>query len=71
MAEYRFDCRKCTNEAYGGPFDAYYCLPMIQGRKPIDLHDMGGTKHGDYLTCSEFTTEPRAVAAYELASVIA
>ena len=69
MAEYRFDCRECTNEAYSIGFDAYYCLPTIMGEKTIELHDMGGTKNGDYLTCPKFTTEPRQVAIYEAVTV--
>lgn len=70
MAEYRFDCRKCTNTAHGGPFDADYCLPTIRGEETIVLHDMGGSKREDYLTCGKYTTEPRTVAVYELAKTI-
>ena len=66
MAEYRFDCRKCTNTAYSQRFDADYCPYIAQGASPIEVHDMGGTKNGDYLTCGRFTTEPQQVAMYDL-----
>ena len=65
MAEYRFDCRKCTNAAYSETYGYEYCLPMVRGEHPIEVHDMGGTRKGDYLTCSGYTTEPRTIAIYE------
>ena len=70
MAEYLFDCRECTNKAYSAQFDEYYCLPTIAtGDSPIELHSMGGSKHGDYMTCDGYTTEPRPLAIYEAVSV--
>ena len=76
MSEYRFDCDACTNKAYSQRFsdefgfDAYYCLPQIAtGKSPLVLHDMGGSKHGDYMTCDGYTTEPRPLAIYETVSV--
>ena len=70
MAKYLFDCRKCTNTAYSLNHGLYYCLPTIStGKSPIELHDMGGTKAGDYLTCDRYTTEPRDLVIYEAVSV--
>ena len=75
MADYRFDCRECTNTAYSQRFtdefgfDAFYCLPTIMGEETIELHDMGGTKNGDYLTCPHFTTDDRQIAIYEAVSI--
>lgn len=72
MADMRFDCGKCTNKAYSEVYsemygeDMIYCLPMIStGKSPIELHDMGGTKKGDYMTCNEYMTEPMPLAIYE------
>lgn len=70
MAEYKCDCRACTNVAWSERFGAYYCLPGIAtGTIPLVLHDMGGTASGDYFTCDEFTTEERTPALYETVSV--
>lgn len=70
MAEHRFDCQACTNKAYSIGYDARYCLPHIStGKSPLVLHSMGGSKHGDYMTCGRFTTEPRQVAIYEAVTV--
>lgn len=66
MADYRFDCKKCTNKAHGGPFDYDYCLPFVRNeRAPFVFHDMGRTSL-DYFTCDYYTTEPRTVAIYEM-----
>ena len=69
MAEYRFDCRECTNKAYSQRYDAYYCLPAIMGEKTLELHDMGGSKHGDFMTCGRFTAEDRPIAIYETVTI--
>lgn len=54
MAEYRFDCRKCKNTEFVQEYGANYCIPIMNGEKTIELHDMGGTKKGDYLTCEKY-----------------
>lgn len=70
VARYEFDCRACTNKAYSQVYGHYYCLPDIStGKSPMEFHDMGGSKKGDYMTCAGFTTEPRPLAIYEAVSV--
>ena len=76
MARYEFDCGRCTNVAYSERYaemygyGGLYCLPTIStGESPIVFHDMGGSRQGDYLTCGEYTVEPRTVAIYEAVSV--